>query len=90
MSIGIPAVVCRGGAHDEIVTNQVNGLLVECIAKSITNAMEHLAINYTDRLRLGRAALDPVLLNFFSAKKLGERYGNLFKKLVSASGTKVI
>ena len=82
MSIGIPAVVCRGGGHNEIVTNQLTGFLVECNAESIANAMEHLAMNHTDRFRLGRAALDPVLLDRFSATKLGARYGDLLNRLV--------
>jgi glycosyltransferase involved in cell wall biosynthesis len=82
MSIGIPSIVCHGSGHPEIVSNLVNGMLVDCNAKSIANAMEQLAINDSLRKKLARSSLNPISLEKFSSVNFVKRYGDLFQRLV--------
>ena len=66
MSIGIPVIACRGGGHNEMIENGVDGILLDCVdeksgeeddvAGILANAMVDMLLNEEMRMKLGESS----------------------------------
>ena len=67
MSIGIPVIACRGGGHNDIIEDGVDGILLDCVSEKsdaegsdvagiLANAMVDMLLNEEMRMKLGESS----------------------------------
>ncbi len=83
MGTGLPCIASRVGGIPDMITDGVNGLLIEPTEEALEAAMLHLAGDKALRQRLGEAA--GLRSEAFSAKLMAEKYIEIYKKALAKS-----